>query len=179
MERRQLLKAAPAALLLAGTAGVATPAVAAATGPSVSHDAQDVYNALSRWALGYDSRNSEMMRSSFTEDARFLFFLAGATVPLVFDGIDAIMGLFEGALAGQTDQRRHVTTNPYMERVDARTIRVTTYLVLLSILPADPLSIQLVTTGVYQDTVVKGNDGLWRIRERILRLDGSSERRPE
>jgi hypothetical protein len=173
MERRQLLKAAPAALLLAGTAGVASPAIAAAPS-SVGAEGQDVYNALSRWALGYDTRDEALMRSAFTEDARFIFRAAGGGPPGIFNGIDAIMDLFLDTLAGQTDVRRHVTANPYMEKIDGRTVKVTTYLVLISMLQSGA-DLLVLTTGIYRDTVVR-RGGVWRIRERDLTLDGSSER---
>ena len=135
-------------------------------------------NALYTWALGYDSEDAALMRSAFTDDARFVFFLEAGGEPLIFEGIDEVMDLFLGALAGQTDQRRHVTTNPVMERIDGRTVKVTSYLVLISILASDPTPLVVLTTGVYQDTVVR-RQGLWRIRERILTLDGSSERLPQ
>jgi hypothetical protein len=177
MERRTLLKAAPAALLMAGATGVAgplAPAVGAAAAPSVGADAQDILNALYRWSLGYDSRDIALMMSGFTDDPTFIFRNFDGSVA-VFEGFDAVLGLFQGALAGQTDQRRHVTTNSLMERIDRRTVKVTSYLVLCSILPTDPTSELLLTTGVYRDTVVR-QGGVWRIAERDLTLDGSSAR---
>jgi SnoaL-like domain len=145
---------------------------------SVGADAQDALNALFRWSLGYDSRDEALMRSAFTDDSRFVFFLEAGGEPLVFEGIDEVMDLFLGALEGQDDLRRHVTTNPLIERVDRRTVKVTSYLVLISILASDPTPLVVLTTGVYEDTGVK-REGLWRIRERILTLDGSSERPPQ
>jgi hypothetical protein len=177
MERRQLLKAAPAALLLAGTAGVTTPAVAAPPARSVGADAQDVLNALYRWALGYDTRNVDLMMSGFTDDPTFIFRTHTGT-ETVFDGLSAVRGLFEGALAGQNDLRRHITVNSLMEKVDRRTVKVTSYLLLISIelddtTPPDR-GLRVVTTGIYRDTVVRGRDDVWRIDVRDLTLDGPS-----
>jgi hypothetical protein len=177
MERRQLLKAAPAALLLAGTAGVATPAVASPPWRSVGEDAQDVLNALYRWALGYDTRDVPLMMSGFTHTPTFIY-RPHIGEPSVFDTLQEVQGLFEGALAGQNDLRRHITTNSLMEREDRRTVKVTSYLLLISIELDDTTEpdrgLRVVTTGIYRDTVVKGRDGVWRIDVRDLTLDGPS-----
>jgi hypothetical protein len=131
---------------------------------------QDALNTLYRWALGYDERDSDLMRDTFTEDARFVFFLAEGGEPIVFEGIEAVMGLFEGSLAAQNDKRRHVTTNPIVERIDRTTVRITSVLTLLVIAdPTQPPVLQ--STGVYVDTLVYERDGVWRIRERQLTLD--------
>jgi hypothetical protein len=178
MERRQLLKAAPAALLLGGAGGLVAPAaVAGATPPSVGNDAHDVLNALYKWSLGYDSRDEALMMSAFSDDPTFIFRTHTGS-ETTFEGFRAVRDLFRGALAGQTDQRRHITTNPVMDRRDRRTVKVTSYLLLVSIelddtQPPDR-GLRVVTTGVYRDTVVKGRDGVWRIDVRDLTLDGPS-----
>jgi hypothetical protein len=62
-----------------------------------------------------------------------------------------------------------------MEKVDRRTVSVTSYLTLISINLNDAnRPLRVVTTGVYRDTVVKGRDGVWRIDVRDLTLDGPS-----
>jgi hypothetical protein len=177
MERRQLLKAAPAALLLAGTAGVATPAVAAPPARSVGEDAQDVLNALYRWALGYDTNDRPLMMSGFTDDPTFIYRAHTGDVT-EFVGLMRVQGLFYGALDQQIadgDLRRHVTTNSLMEKADRRTVNVTSYLTLISIDTNDAARpLRVVTTGIYRDQVVKGRDGIWRIHVRDLTLDGPS-----
>jgi hypothetical protein len=171
MERRQFLVAAPASLLAAG--GAVQSASAAPRSDrgsrSVSGDAQDALNALYRWSLGYDSRDVDLMRSAFTQDARFIFRpVGGVGQPTVFRGIDAVMKLFTDSLAAQTDTRRHVTTNSLVERVNQRTVKVTSYLTLIII---DKGVLRVQATGVYRDLVVARKAGDWRIKERDLTLD--------
>lgn len=127
------------------------------------------------WALGFDTEDEDMMRNSFTEDARFVFHLSTGGDPLIFEGIDEVMDLFLGSIAAQTpdEQRRHVTTNVVIEQHAARTATVTSYLTLLiAFSPTDHPTLQ--STGIYTDTVVKERDGVWRISERILELDTPS-----
>jgi hypothetical protein len=171
MERRQFLVAGSSSLLAAGGLAQAAAAPPRSTrGPgSVSADAQDALNALYRWSLGYDSRDVQLMRSAFTQDARFIFRpVGGVGQPTVFAGIDAVMKLFTDSLAAQKDVRRHVTTNPLVERIDKRTVKVTSYLTLI-IIENGALRVQ--ATGVYRDVVVEHREGDWRIRERDLTLD--------
>jgi hypothetical protein len=137
---------------------------------------QDVFDTLHQWALGYDEHSLPMeerlhlMRDAFTEDAVFIYGSPAFAEPIVFEGIESLMGLFVGALESQDDVRRHVMSNSMVERLDRRTVRVTSYLTLLVI--ADPAGVPVLqSTGVYRDTLVLESDGKWRIKERDLRLD--------
>jgi hypothetical protein len=131
--------------------------------------AQDPLNTLAQWSLGYDSRNSAMMRDAFTRDAQFIY-RSPFEAPLEFNGIDAVMQLFEDALASQTDQRRHAISTHLVERVDKRTVKITSYLTLL--VASSPSTMPVVqSTGVYRDTLVLERDGKWRIKLRDLTLD--------
>ena len=135
--------------------------------------AQDPLNTLAQWSLGYDSRDSGLMRDAFTQDARFIYRSPAFPEPLVFEGIDEVMGLFEGALASQTDQRRHAISTHLVERVNKRTVKITSYLTLLvAATPSAPPVVQ--SMGVYRDTLVLERDGQWRIQERDLTLDTST-----
>jgi hypothetical protein len=166
MDRRQFIAATPAAFLLTG--GVAHAAPERGGGKSGGADAQDALNALSRWALGYDSRDVELMDDAFAAETRFVLRPPGGATPLVFEGHAAVMKLFTDSLASQTDRRRHVLTNQYVERVSRKRMRVTSYLVLIVI---ENGALRVQTTGVYRDVVVRERDGVWRIRERDLTLD--------
>jgi hypothetical protein len=165
VHRRQFLAAAAPATLLAATAGTAEASHSRA---SVGAEAQDALNALFRWSLGYDERDVDLMRTAFTHDARFVLHPPDGADPLVFTGIDAVMKLFTDSLAAQTDLRRHVTTNPLVERLGHRILRVTSNLTLIVI---DEGVLRVQSTGIYRDVVVRGPDGTWRIRERDLTLD--------
>jgi hypothetical protein len=165
-----------AMVLLVGASGavLATDNPGQGTG-GPNWDTYEVSEPLFRWALGFDEEDEAMMRDAFTEDAAFVFFLSTGGDPLIFEGIDAVMALFLGAIADQTptEQRRHVTTNVLVERVDRRTAIVTSYLTLL-VSPNPNESPELRSSGVYTDTVVLESDGEWRIQERQLRLDTPS-----
>jgi hypothetical protein len=167
------------AVVLAVVLGTATAVVAETRDSSVpaSHGiggptftAQDPLNTLAQWSLGYDSRNSALMRDAFTRDARFVYRSPAFSEPLVFEGIDEVMELFEDALAGQTDQRRHAISTHLVERVDRTTVRITSYLTLLVI--TSPTANPVVqSSGIYRDTLVLQRDGKWRIKVRDLTLD--------
>jgi hypothetical protein len=166
-------------LLFAGaTAVIAAPP----SGPPQSQgvgagvfDDDDVLRTLNEWALGYDDQTLDydtrvaMMGDAFTEDGSFIYDATGFHAE--WHGIDEVMALFEGALAGQNDVRRHVMTNSIVDRVDRRTAEVTSYLTLFAIAdPSGPPA--LVATGIYRDVLKLESDGKWRIQERHLTLDG-------
>lgn len=137
-------------------------------------DEDDVLRTLNEWSLAYDDQTLPMqtrlamMEDAFTDDASFIYDATGFHAE--FHGIDEVMDLFEGALAGQSDVRRHVMSNSIVDRQDWRTATVTSYLTLLVV--ADPNGApELVSTGIYRDTLRLGWDGKWRIVVRHLTLD--------
>jgi hypothetical protein len=137
-------------------------------------DRDDVLDPLYQWSLGFDDQTLSyeervaLMRDAFTDDSSFIYDAVGFHGE--WHGIDEVMALFEGALASQSDVRRHTLSNERTVRVDRRTATVTSYLTLLVI--ADPEEGPfLESTGIYRDTVVLESDGQWRIRERHLTLD--------
>ena len=94
------------------------------------------------------------MRDAFTQDARFIYRSPALPKPLELEGIDAVMGLFEDALASQTDQRRHAISTHLVERENKRKVKITSYLTLLvAATPSAPPVVQR-RRGVYQDTLV-------------------------
>ncbi len=154
--------------VVAETRDSAVPTSHGLGGPNFT--AQDPLNTLAQWSLGYDTRNSAMMRDAFTRDARFIYRSPAFPEPLVFEGIDEVMRLFEDALASQTDQRRHAISTHLVERVNRTTVRITSYLTLLVI--TSPTRNPVVqSSGVYRDTLVLQRDGKWRIKVRDLTLD--------
>ncbi|HLV59755.1 MAG TPA: nuclear transport factor 2 family protein [Natronosporangium sp.] len=179
MVRSRPLLFALLALVLA--MGGTTAAVAAPTGSPPGHsqgvgafDEEDVLRTLNRWALAYDDHTLDMetrlamMEDCFTDDASFIY--DATDFHAEWHGIDEVMALFEGALASQNDVRRHVMTNSIVERVDRRTAHVTSYLTLVVV--ADPHGApEVVSSGIYRDTVKLEKDGVWRIQVRHLTLD--------
>lgn len=161
-------------LFVGATAVIAAPPQNQGVGAGVFDD-DDVLRTLNEWALGYDDQTLDydtrvaMMADAFTADGSFIYDATGFHAE--FHGIDEVVALFEGALAGQSDVRRHVMTNSVVERVDRRTAEVTSYLTLFA--TADPSGPPaLVATGIYRDVLKLESDGKWRIQVRHLTLDG-------
>ena len=136
-------------------------------------DAQGPLNAIATWAHGFDSDDTDMYMSAFTDDPTFVFFLSPGADPFVFEGRDQVLALFEGAIDDQVpgEVRRHVTTNHLVEQVDRDTARVTSYLTLLQLVDGVSEDPAVISNGVYTDTIERGRDGVWRIDRRELVLD--------
>lgn len=130
-------------------------------------------NAIQTWAHGFDGDDTDMFMSAFTDDPTFLFYLSAGADPFVFEGREAVEGLFVGAIEAQVpgETRRHVTTNHLVEQVDRNTALVTSYLTLLQSIDGVSEDPAVIASGVYTDTIVRGADGSWRIDRRELVLD--------
>jgi 3-phenylpropionate/cinnamic acid dioxygenase small subunit len=128
-----------------------------------------IHELLARAAHGYDERQLDMLKASFVEDACMTIQVSGQEPVGPFSGRDAIMQLFSGSMATQSDTRRHVISNLFFhEEGDARA-RVSSNLTLIA--TENGVS-RLLTAGVYTDTVVKRNRE-WRIVDRRLALDSA------
>ena len=77
------------------------------------------------------------------------------------------MGLFSGAMAAQTDKRRHVVSNIFFDEAGDTTCRVFSNLTLFG---TENGAIRLICAGLYRDRFVR-RDGRWYITERRLELD--------
>ena len=136
-------------------------------------DSQGPLNAIALWTHGFDADDADMMMEAFTDDPTFVFTLAGSDEPLpAFEGRAAVEALFTDAIADQApdEVRRHVTTNHLVTQVGNKTAQVKSYLTLLQSTGAS-LDPDVIATGVYTDTIVRGRDGVWRIERRELVLD--------
>ena len=71
-----------------------------------------------------------------------------------------------GSMADQTDVRRHVVSNIFFDDNNPETTVVSN----LTLMATENGQTQLLTTGVYYDTVVE-EDGHWCIRQRHIDLD--------
>ena len=167
---RTMLVVVTTALLVVATA---TAVVAGSRRADPTFDAQGPLNAIATWAHGFDGDDVDMAMSAFTDDPTFVFYLSPGSEPLVFEGQEAVEGLFAGAIDAQVpdEGRRHVTTNSLVEQVDRDTAQVTSYVTILQFVAGTSEDPAVISNGVYTDTIVRGRDGVWRIDRRELVLD--------
>ena len=122
---------------------------------------------LSRAAYALDAREVDNLSACFAEEASFSLRIAGGDLVGPFEGREAIMGLMTGAMAEQTDQRRHVVSNLFFGEVATDSARVLSNLTLLA---TEGGRTALLSAGVYRDEVVR-RDGSWCLLRRHLDLD--------
>jgi hypothetical protein len=126
-----------------------------------------IHELMGRVQYGYDERDTPMIENCFTEDAEFSMRIAKGDLIGPFVGREAIMGLMTGSMEEQTDVRRHVVSNLFFEEGDNGDPVCISNLTLMA---TENGEIQLLSAGVYHDTVVK-RDGRWQILKRHLELD--------
>jgi 3-phenylpropionate/cinnamic acid dioxygenase small subunit len=127
-----------------------------------------ILNTLSKWAHGYDTPDLTAMAECFTKDAELTMRIADGDLIGPFSGIDAVMKLFTDSLEGQNDQRRHLTTNTYVVEEDDTSATVRSVLTLLAIAEG---KLTVLSSGTYEDRMVREADGGWRIAHRHIALD--------
>ncbi len=125
-----------------------------------------IHELLGRAAFAYDERDMKMLESSFAENASFTMRIAGGDLVGPFEGREAIMSLMSGSMNEQTDVRRHVISNIFFDDNNPETTVVSN----LTLMATENGSTQLLTTGVYYDTLVE-EGGNWCIRQRHIDLD--------
>ena len=125
-----------------------------------------IHELLARAAFAYDERNMTMLEASFSTDASFSMRIAGGDLVGPFEGREAIMGLMTGSMNDQTDVRRHVISNIFFDDKSPETTVISN----LTLMATDKGEIQLLTSGVYYDTVVE-EGGNWCIAQRHIDLD--------
>ena len=127
-----------------------------------------IENVLNRYSIAYDDNDMAEMADTFTEDAVLSMRIAGGDLIGPFEGKTAVMKLMTDSLAGQTDQRRHVTTNVAIRKETEDAATVTSYLTLISVKDSKAT---LLSTAKYEDELVKEEDGAWRFTKRHIELD--------
>jgi 3-phenylpropionate/cinnamic acid dioxygenase small subunit len=127
-----------------------------------------VHELLSMAAYAYDQRDVAMLESCFATQASFSMRIGGGDLVGPFEGREAIMGLMNGSMAEQTDVRRHVVSNIFFDPREAEPTVVSN----LTLFSTEDGAIQLLSAGVYHDTVVL-EGGAWKILNRHLDLDKS------
>jgi 3-phenylpropionate/cinnamic acid dioxygenase small subunit len=130
-------------------------------------DRGQITDVLNRYAWAYDENELDTIGDCFTADGVFSMRIAGGDLIGPFEGREGILGLMKGALEQQTDQRRHVTTNVFLESESEDAATVVSYLTLLAV--ADG-RLDVLSCGWYRDQFVLDGDR-WRIRDRYLSLD--------
>jgi 3-phenylpropionate/cinnamic acid dioxygenase small subunit len=125
-----------------------------------------IHELLARAAYAYDERDMTMLENSFSKDASFSMCIAAGDLVGPFDGREAIMALMSGSMDGQTDVRRHVISNIFFDDKSAEITVISN----LTLVATDKGNIQLLTAGVYHDTVVQ-EGASWCISRRHIDLD--------
>lgn len=127
---------------------------------------QAIQEMLARGAYAYDERDMAVLEAGFAEEAVMSMRIADGDLIGPFEGRDAIMGLMRGAMAEQTDRRRHVISNSFYDESGQHPV-VTSVLTLLA---TEGGKAALLATGVYRDTVVE-REGNWCLLKRHIDLD--------
>ena len=130
-----------------------------------------IHELLSRAAYALDERDVEMLAASFAVDASFSMRIAGGDLIGPFETREGIMQLMTGAMAEQTDKRRHVVSNIFFP-ADAGAGEGVAVMSNLTLFATEHGEISLLSAGVYQDRVVM-RDGAWQLLQRHLELDKS------
>ena len=134
-----------------------------------AEEKQAISELLSRAAFAYDEKDIEMLSASFSVDAQFTMRIADGDLIGPFEGREGIMKLMIDSMDQQTDKRRHVISNIFFESSQDNNVSVVSNLTLFA---TENGEIQLLTAGIYHDSVVKINDN-WEIYRRHLDLDKS------
>ena len=121
---------------------------------------------LATASYGYDARDLALLSSCLAEDVVLSIQVVGSPVMGPFSGKEAVMDLYEGAMAGQKDVRRHVISNTIL-RAQSDSVESISNLTLFA---TENGVTKLLTVGVYRDTLVR-NGGSWKIAKRHLDLD--------
>ena len=122
---------------------------------------------MSRFLLGVDEQDAEVIRSVLTEDAETCMFLDGekAGPP---PGREGIVGYLEEFWKSQADQRRHVLSNAIVESESPGAAVLSFYLTLYA---TKDRALRPLATGRYRVHFVSLDGGEW-IRNIELVLDG-------
>jgi hypothetical protein len=128
---------------------------------------QAISEILGKLGWAYDTGHLDYFETIYTKDSRFTLSIAGKGQVGDYQGLDTIMGLYRGAKAAQTDQRRHCVSNIFFAESTKTTATVISYLTLLA--TKDGVT-SVLSTGMYTDRF-KLVAGSWRIIHRDLALD--------
>ncbi|MFJ3802885.1 nuclear transport factor 2 family protein [Streptomyces sp. NPDC090088] len=117
-----------------------------------------VVETLYRYGLAYDERRRDVLEDVFTEDAVFAGSVSGHS-DFREEGREKVVSWLCGIWETQTDQRRHLMTNPIVQKLTDDSCEVMAPFALC----ASAAETSLVTTGIYRFDLVK-RDGRWLIQ---------------
>lgn len=126
-----------------------------------------IHELMNRYAHAIDAHDLVAVEACFTNDASFAIEVADGISAGPFEGRAAILDLVRGAYESQSDRRRHVVTNIFVDPISDASAHVTSNLTLFSIANGE---LTPLTTGVYRDRVVRTNVR-WQIEQRHLKVD--------
>lgn len=128
----------------------------------------DIENVLYRYTMAFDDNDMTEMADTFTDEAVLSMRIGDGDLIGPFEGKEAVLKLMTDSLAGQTDKRRHVTTNLVMASETDTTASVRSYLTLISISDG---AAKVLSTALYDDDLRRESDGAWRFTKRHIQLD--------
>lgn len=126
-----------------------------------------IHEFLARAAYAYDVRDVALLESGFAANASLTMRIAGGDLIGPFEGRDAIMGLMSGSMTEQTDVRKHVVSNVFID-ADEEGVKATSFLTLIA---TEGGETRLLSAGVYNDLMVKNDAGDWQLSRRHIDLD--------
>ena len=112
-------------------------------------DRLNIHEFLARAAYAYDVRDVVLLESGFAPDCSLSMRIAGGDLIGPFEGREAIMGLMNGSMAEQTDVRKHVISNIFIDEGNDG-ITATSFLTLIA---TENGETRLLSAAVYNDTV--------------------------
>jgi ketosteroid isomerase-like protein len=124
-------------------------------------DRRAIDDVLYRYAHALDSRDWDLLRTCFTEDAVADYLELGG----VNEGREAIVSLCDSVLSG-LDASQHLIGTPQAQ-VNGNTATATCYLQAQHVFKGAPGGDHYLVGGTYVDRLVRTNDG-WRIEHREL-----------
>ncbi len=128
-----------------------------------------IHEFLARAAYAYDVRDLDMLESGFAPDAVLSMRIAGGDLIGPFEGREAIMGLMKGSMEEQTDVRKHVISNVFIDDSESEVV-ATSFLTLIA---TENGETRLLSAAIYRDTLVQDDSGGWQLSRRHIELDNA------